>query len=62
MKNGYVKWDQALNQTANRSLDMTIDSLGRDTVERKVDLYRWAQTRVKETCALQATRVHLTEC
>lgn len=49
-----VEWDYALYAAANRSLDMTIDLLGREAIERKVELYRWAQSLVKERCAAKA--------
>lgn len=49
-----VQWDQAFYEAANRSLDMTIDRMGRDVVERKVELYRWAQSLVEDQCASEA--------
>ena len=49
-----VEWDRAFYEAANRSLDMTIDRLGREDVERKVELYRWAQSLVKQQCAAEA--------
>ncbi|KAG7345527.1 galactose-3-O-sulfotransferase [Nitzschia inconspicua] len=49
-----IQWDNAFYAAANRSLDMTIDLLGRETVEKKVELYRWAQSLVKDRCAGEA--------
>lgn len=49
-----VKWDQALYEAANRSLDMPIDKLGRNVVKRKVKIYRWAQELVRKRCAAKA--------
>jgi hypothetical protein len=48
------KWDQAFYDAANRSLDVTIDRLGRADVERKVGLYRGAQKIVQEKCQSRA--------
>jgi hypothetical protein len=48
------KWDEAFYEAANRSLDMTIDRLGRSEVERRVELYRWAQGLVQERCHSRA--------
>jgi hypothetical protein len=50
----HIKWDQALYEAANHSLDMTIEQLGRDDVERRVQRYRWAQSLVKKRCAAEA--------
>jgi hypothetical protein len=49
-----VEWDQAFYEAANHSLDMTIEQLGREDVERKVQLYRWAQSLVEKRCAAEA--------
>jgi hypothetical protein len=49
-----VEWDQAFYKAANHSLDMTIEQLGREDVERKLQLYLWAQSLVKQRCALEA--------
>jgi hypothetical protein len=49
-----VQWDLALYQAANRSLDLTIDKLGREEVARKLKLYQWAQGLVKAKCSSQA--------
>ena len=45
-----VRWDHALYQAANRSLDLTIEKLGREEFERKLALYRAAQARVHDEC------------
>jgi hypothetical protein len=43
-------WDRMLWQAANRSLDLTIDSLGRDTVEYNLRLYQEAKSKAQEVC------------
>jgi hypothetical protein len=44
------QWDRALHVAANRSLDLTIDALGRAKFYEKVDRYREAQKRAHEKC------------
>jgi Galactose-3-O-sulfotransferase len=45
-----IKQDLLLYQTANRSLDMTIDQLGRTAVENELRHFRWALQYAKEVC------------
>lgn len=47
-----IKWDQALYQAANESLDRTIDTIiGRSNFERKLEFFRLAEGFVNERCA-----------
>ena len=50
-----VKFDRLLYLAANRSLDLTIEALGREEFERKLDQFRIAQKVAAETC-LNTTR------
>ena len=43
--------DVLLYRAVNKSLDLTIEELGRDTVDRTVKALRWAQKRVDEKCS-----------
>ena len=45
-----VQWDYLLYRAANKSLDLTIDALGREEFERKLALFRQAQERAIERC------------
>jgi Galactose-3-O-sulfotransferase len=45
-----ILYDQALYKAVNRSLDMTIDSLGRDKFEMKLKKFRFALDRVERRC------------
>jgi hypothetical protein len=49
------RWDRALHDAANRSLDLTIESLGRPLFEEQLALYRQAQDRSRVEC-LHKTR------
>jgi hypothetical protein len=49
-----VRWDEALWHAANRSLDLTIDRLGRSKFEHKLALYRKAQRLVNDRCRSHA--------
>jgi hypothetical protein len=44
------RWDRALHIAANRSLDLTIDMLGRANFYKQVARYRAAQKRAHERC------------
>ncbi|GAX25559.1 hypothetical protein FisN_28Hh028 [Fistulifera solaris] len=45
-----IKYDLMLYNAANRSLDLTIDQLGRDHVQEQVQRFRQAQQSVRERC------------
>lgn len=45
-----VQWDELLYQAANRSLDLTIDRLGRSEFERNVERFRAALAVAEEKC------------
>lgn len=45
-----IQTDELFHQAVNRSLDLTIDQLGRDVVERNVKRYRKAQEVVSRQC------------
>ena len=45
-----VKWDYVLYNYANKSLDATIDHLGREGVERQVAQFQALQRQVETTC------------
>lgn len=45
-----IHFDTLLHKAANRSLDLTIDSIGRHGVEEKVALFRHAQRVATEQC------------
>lgn len=45
-----VRWDHVIYQAANRSLDLTIDELGRDNFYHYLVKYRQAQKAVQEKC------------
>jgi hypothetical protein len=45
-----IKGDLLLYQTANQSLDMTIDKLGRTVVENELRRFQWALQYAKEVC------------
>jgi hypothetical protein len=47
---GRVQADLALYQAANRSLDMTIDKLGRTAFEKNLIKYQHAREIVRERC------------
>ena len=47
----YTRMDRLLFLAANRSLDLTIERLGRDRFEDALAKYRSAQQQVKEQCA-----------
>jgi hypothetical protein len=49
-----IKYDLALYQAANRSLDLTIDRLGRDRFEKNLVLFRKAQERIETKCVPNA--------
>jgi hypothetical protein len=46
-----VKWDRLLYQAVNRSLDLTIDALGRDAFNENLRRFQAAQKLVNEHCA-----------
>jgi endo-1,4-beta-D-glucanase Y len=48
--NNLVRWDNLLYQAANRSLDLTIDYLGRERFEARLAVFRNAQQVAKERC------------
>jgi hypothetical protein len=48
-------WDRVLHQAADRSLDLTIDRLGRDKVAANVALYQELQERSREACLHKTT-------
>lgn len=50
------KWAEALHQAANRSLDLTIDRLGRSEFEEKLERFRQAQAVVSIQC-VNSTRL-----
>eukprot|EP00977_Amphora_coffeiformis_P015106 scaffold4420_cov187-Amphora_coffeaeformis.AAC.1 len=50
-----VRWDHVVYQAVNRSLDLTIDHLGRATFEKHLATYRHAQQVVQEKCNLPGT-------
>lgn len=43
-------WDKVLHQAANKSLDMTIEKLGRSTFQSNLDKFRRAKQAVAEMC------------
>uniref|UniRef100_A0A7S3LFF1 Sulfotransferase domain-containing protein n=1 Tax=Amphora coffeiformis TaxID=265554 RepID=A0A7S3LFF1_9STRA len=45
-----VKWDYPFYLAANRSLDLTIDALGREQFEKKLAQFQAAQKRAVERC------------
>jgi len=45
-----IYWDDVLYKTANRSLDITIDNLGRAEFERNLVMFRKAQQQLAEAC------------
>ena len=49
------KWDRALHQAANRSLDLTIDKLGRQKFQRYLDIYRQASQLAQSRCLPHVT-------
>lgn len=48
-----IQWDELLHQAANRSLDLTIDRLGRDAFRNKLSQFQAAQKLVNERCGRQ---------
>jgi len=46
-----VHWDELVHRAANRSLDLTIERLGRDDFERNLARFRRAKVAVAEACA-----------
>jgi hypothetical protein len=50
-----VQHDQALYQAANESLDLTIDQLGRENFEKKLESFRQARRFSKDWCLSNAT-------
>ena len=55
-----IQWDKLVYQAANRSLDLTIESLGRDEFEKNLARFRQGQQTAAETC-LTSTRFPCTE-
>lgn len=49
----FVRPEEALYRAANRSLDLTIDHLGRDLIESNLARFRQAQKMVTERCSPQ---------
>jgi hypothetical protein len=49
--NTKIRGDEMLYEVANRSLDLTIDALGRDSFEEKLQRFRRAQTLAREKCS-----------
>jgi hypothetical protein len=47
----HVYWDKILHRAVNRSLDMTIESLGREEFENKLEEFVQLRGRVTEECA-----------
>ena len=45
-----IQYDRLLHHAVNRSLDMTIDALGRSTFDRALAQYRRLQAAVHEAC------------
>lgn len=45
-----VKWDETLYRAANRSLDLTIESLGREDFDSNLELFRHALKVAEERC------------
>jgi Galactose-3-O-sulfotransferase len=45
-----IKYDQELYQAVNTSLDMTIESLGKDKFQKKLKKFRFALARVEHRC------------
>lgn len=58
----YIHHDLALYKAVNRSLDLTIDALGREEVEANLAVYKRAQALAKERCSAQAGVVEDEEC
>jgi hypothetical protein len=48
-----VKWDTLLYRAANRSLDLTIDRLGRAEFEENLTIFRKAQQLARDICLLE---------
>lgn len=48
--NDTIKWDLELYKAANKSLDLTIDSIGRELVQHELNIFKKAQVKVKEKC------------
>jgi hypothetical protein len=46
----WIHGDELLYKAAQRSLDMTIDKLGRDTVQKELDKFRYLKTIADSTC------------
>jgi hypothetical protein len=44
------RWDRALHLAANRSLDLTIDKLGRERFNEKLEQYKAALKRAQQLC------------
>jgi hypothetical protein len=49
--NDKIKWSIAVHQAVNRSLDLTIDALGRNEFQEQLQKFRRAQAIVTRTCA-----------
>lgn len=47
----FTEGDVMVYQAVNKSLDMTIEQLGRPLVDKTVQRLQWAQKRAEETCA-----------
>lgn len=47
----FTEGDVLVYRAVNKSLDMTIEQLGRPTVEKAVQRLQWAQKRAEEKCA-----------
>jgi len=46
-----IYWDELLYHAVNRSLDLTIDSLGRSEFEQQLSKFRDAQQRIAQRCS-----------
>jgi hypothetical protein len=46
----YTQADQLLYRAANKSLDLTIEALGRDLVDKQLRKFKWAQELAYKTC------------
>jgi hypothetical protein len=53
--NEYIKYDVLLHEAANRSLDLTIDRLGREEFEKNLFLYRKSMEVAKNQCFSRVT-------
>jgi len=46
----HIYWDRVLHQAANKSLDLTIDALGREKFEQKLSQFKHAQAVAHKRC------------